>query len=203
MRATLAAIACLLVSCGAAPAPQELASPVARATADWHPSQVDAAKARRVALGASTTVREAQRAIIGSACSDAVLVWGDLVVDASAPAVAIALGDGAAVLSGFLVCEHEMEPFLRAQRDNPRLRAGHGGSADLKWRDGELLLRRKWSAGDAHLGTLAPAPEGVFQKGETLAAIFSCDDAKAKLPDVLAAIARAPGVFVFAMYPLR
>ena len=203
MTAMMAVMAGMATACGVGPKVDSAPPSPTATSGQWLRSEVDASKAVRVTLGASTFLREAQRAIAGSACPDAVLVWGDLVVDAAAPSVTIALAGAAATLSGFLICERDIELFLRAQRANPRLRSGHGGSADLKWRDGELLLRRKWSLGDAHLGTLATAPEGVFQKGEALAAIFSCEDPKAKLGEVLPAIARAPSVFVFAMYPLR
>jgi hypothetical protein len=138
-------------------------------------------------------------------CADAVLVWGDLVVeDALRPrAVAISVGDEKTIFSGFLVCSDRMEAFLKLQTLNPRIKAGHGGSADLKWRDGQLHMRRRWSAADIALGKLDPPPSDVFQRGEALAALVAVEDANVDPRALLSALANAPRVIVFGMFPLR
>lgn len=149
--------------------------------------------------------KTAATAILGDMCPDAVLVWGDVTVDGTLRprAVDVSVGDAKPVLHGLLICNAYMEPFLRMQTSNPRLKAGHGGTADLKWRDGQLFMRRRWSAADIALGKLDPPPGDVFQRGETLAAIVSVEDPNAPAGEVLDAIARAPRVFLFAMFPLR
>jgi hypothetical protein len=195
----------LLLACSPARPAGSTAAGGRPSASGWHASSPSDASPRSVRIDPGATWKAAATAILGDACRDAVLVWGDLVVDdALKPqAITIAVGDGAPVLSGFLVCESRMEPFLRMQTANPRLKAGHGGTADLKWRDGQLYMRRRWSAADIALGTLAPPPSGVFQHGEMLAAIVSVEDPKARPADVLAAVSRAPRVFLFAMFPLR
>ena len=195
----LAAFVLFVAGCaGSSPA----GKPTTEAPVAWTASTPDGA--RDVRIDATESFREATTAILGDACVDAVLVWGDVAVEPALEAkpVAIDVG-GTRVLAGYLVCGAHMEDFLRLQTRNPRLKAGHGGSADLKWRDGQLWLRRRWSAVDVALGQLAPPPSDVFQRGETLAAIVSCEDAAAPAARVLPAIARAPRVFLFAMLPLR
>ena len=186
------------LACGGA----EPAAKTTSTTSNWHPSPI--AGATPVHVDATKSWADAIAAISAFAGPDEVLVWGDLVVDASVPAraVAITVGDDK-VLEGYVLPESSMATFLKLQTMNPRFKAGHGGSADLKWRAGQLFLRRRWSAADVALGKLAPPPDGVFQRGEALAAIVSIEDPSAPTADVLAAIARAPRVFVFAMLPLR
>jgi hypothetical protein len=192
----------LAAACTPAPAADPHGSGKKASAASWHPSSPADASPRAVHVEPGATWKQATTAILGDACPGAVLVWGDLVVDDSLEprAVSVAVGDGPVLLSGFLVCNAHMEAFLKMQTQNPHL--VHGGSADLKWRDGQLWLRRRWSAVDVALGQLAPPPGDVFQKGETLAAIVSVGDPAAKPAAVLAAIARAPKVFLFAMLPL-
>ena len=178
---------------------------VACAQAGGAPKSAPAASGARVRVEAREPWKDAATAILGDMCPDAVLVWGDVTVDDTLRprAVDVAVGDAKPVLHGFLICNAFMEPFLRMQTSNPRLKAGHGGTADLKWRDGQLFMRRRWSAADIPLGKLDPPPNDVFQRGETLAAIVSVEDPNAPAGEVLAAIARAPRVFLFAMFPLR
>lgn len=161
--------------------------------------------AAKIRVEAGEPWKDAATAILGDACPDAVLVWGDVKTDDTLRprAVDVSVDDAKPVLHGFLICNALMEPFLRMQTSNPRLEAGHGGTADLKWRDGQLFMRRRWSAADIPLGKLDPPPSDVFQRGETLAAIVSVEDPNAPAGEVLAAIARAPRVFLFAMFPLR
>jgi len=187
----------LSIACGAEPAAK-----MTSAISNWHPSPI--AGATPVHVDATQSWADAIAALSAFAGPNEVLVWGDLVVDSSVQArpVAITVGDDK-VIEGYVLAESSMETFLKLQTMNPRFKAGHGGSADLKWRAGQLFLRRRWSAADVALGQLAPPPEGVFQHGEALAAIVSVDEPKAPTADVLAAIARAPRVFVFAMLPLR
>lgn len=165
---------------------------------DWSATKPEHG-ARKVSVESSMTMREAKGRIRGDACFDAVLVWGDVKADASAPVVEVTTKDGAS-LSGFLVCAREMDQFLHTQLENPRFKQGHGGSSEVKWRDGALVMRR-WTGAEVSLGTLSPVPEGVFQKGEARAALVSVEDA-AKASDVLAVLARVPTVFVFGMLEL-
>ncbi len=200
MRFSLFGVLALAVACGGA----EPGSKTAGSTAsNWHATNVDGAT--RVRVDPQKTWKDAANAIAGDGCADAVLVWGDLNVDASVHprAVEVAVGDEKPVLSGFLICNADMEAFLKLQTVNPRIKAGHGGSADLKWREGQLFLRRRWSAADIALGQLDPPPGDVFQHGEALAAIVSVEEANVQPAKLLAALSRAPRVFVFAMWPLR
>jgi hypothetical protein len=171
-------------------------------SAGWRPSPLADASALHVRLDPSQSWKEAARAIIGDMCPDAVLVWGDLQVDESVRPRAVEISIGDAKLNGFLVCNTYIEAFLKLQTVNPRLKAGHGGTADLKWRDGQLFMRRRWSAADIALGQLSPPPGDVFQRGETLAAIVSCEDDAVLPAELLGALARAPTVFLFGMFPL-
>jgi hypothetical protein len=193
----------LAVACGGGGS-SEPVSKTANDSSNWHASTVEGAT--RVRVDPQKSWKDAASAIAGNgACADAVLVWGDLAVDASVHPrpVEIAIGDDAPTLSGFLICNADMEAVLKLQTMNPRFKAGHGGSADLKWRDGQLFLRRRWSAADIALGQLDPPPSDVFQRGEALAAIVSVDEASVQPAKLLPALARAPRVFVFAMFPLR
>lgn len=192
----------LAVACGGAEPGSKTASG-GSGNSNWHASTVEGAT--RVRVDPQKSWKDAASAIAGDGCADAVLVWGDLSVDASVHPrpVEIAVGDDKPVLSGFLICNADMEAFLKLQTLNPRIKAGHGGSADLKWREGQLFLRRRWSAADVALGQLDPPPSDVFQRGEALAAIVSVDEANVQPAKLLSAIARAPRVFVFAMWPLR
>jgi hypothetical protein len=188
-----------LLACGGA-------QPVAQTSSSsshWRPSTGDDASARTIRIGADVPWKDAVTQIIGDTCADAVLVWGDLVVDESVQPRAVVIDFDGGKLRGWLVCNAYMETFLKLQTMNPRFKAGHGGSADLKWRDGKLWLRRRWSAADVALAQLDPPPEGVFQRGEALAALVAVDDPSPSPAALLRALARAPRVFVFAMFPLR
>lgn len=195
---SLLAVVVFALACGPS------ATTDAHPRSSWKASSPSDASELVIRLDANKPWADAPAAIIGDMCPDAVLVWGDLIVDESVRprAIAISIGD-AKVLSGFLICNAYMETFLKMQTANPRLKAGHGGTADVKWHDGQLFMRRRWSAADIALGTLSPPPSDVFQKGETLAAIASCDDPRAAPAEVLGALARVPNVFLFGMFPLR
>jgi hypothetical protein len=169
---------------------------------NWHPSTGDEASRLTIRIEESSW-KDAATKIIGDMCSDAVLVWGDLVVDESVRPRAVELAFDGGKIDGFLVCGSSIEAFLKMQTANPRFKAGHGGSGDLKWREGQLHLRRRWSAADIALGQLDPPPEGVFQHGESLAGIVAIEDPSPKVGPMLSALSRAPRVFVFAMLPLR
>ena len=192
----------IAVACGGAGSGETTAK-TAAGSSNWHASTVEGAT--RVRIDPQKSWKEAANAIAGDGCADAVLVWGDLVVDASVHPrpVEIAIGDDKPVLSGFLICNADMEAFLKLQTLNPRIKAGHGGSADLKWREGQLFLRRRWSAVDIALGQLDPPPGDVFQRGEALAGIVSVEEAGVQPAKLFTALSRAPRVFVFAMFPLR
>jgi hypothetical protein len=175
--------------------------PASFETATWHPAKVDTSRARRVKVDAATSMRAATSAIAASECVDAVLVWGDYVLPGPAPEVVVELPG--ATIAGHLQCERAVESFLRAQRDNPRMGGGHGGSADLRWRDGAFFLKRAWAPAEAPLGLLAPYPDDVLQPHEALAAIVTCDDPAAPAAKVLGALAHVPERFVFGMLPRR
>jgi hypothetical protein len=189
-------LALFLVACGGAP-------PDAKTASKWHPSTGDEGSALTIRIDPSTTWKDAATRIIGDMCVDAVLVWGDLVVDESVRPRTVVIDFDGGKIRGWLVCNSTMEAFLKLQTSNPKFKAGHGGSGDLKWREGQLWLRRRWSAADIALGQLDPPPDGVFQHGEALAAIVAIEDANPKPAALLSALSRAPRVFVFAMLPLR
>jgi len=172
-------------------------------SSNWHPSTGDEGSSLTIRIDAGTPWKDAATKIIGDMCADAVLVWGDLVVDESVRPRTVVIDFDGGKLKGWLVCNSYMEAFLKLQTMNPRIKAGHGGSGDLKWRDGQLWLRRRWSAADIALGQLDPPPEGVFQHGEALAGLVAVLDPNPKSEAMLSALARAPRVFVFAMFPLR
>jgi len=156
-----------------------------------------------IRIDAGTTWKDAAAKIVGDMCPDAVLVWGDLLVEESVRPRAVVIDFDGGKIKGWLVCNAYMEAFLKLQTTNPRFKAGHGGSGDLKWREGQLWLRRRWSAADIALGQLDPPPDGVFQHGEAIAGLVAVEDPNAKTAAMLSALARAPRVFVFAMFPLR
>ncbi len=202
-RLFLAAIAITLAACGHTEKPANAVTLAGGSGPEWHPSSTATASLFTVRLDAKSTVKDAQKKIVSDMCASAVLVWGDLKATDRARAINIAIGDGPVVIDGFLICESDMESFLKLQLDNPKLKAGHGGSADLTWRAGQLFLKRKWSAGEVQLARLSPPPDNVFQKGEVLAALFSCQEPTALMADVLDALSRVPKVFLFGMYPLE
>lgn len=136
-------------------------------------------------------------------CADAMLVWGDVQVDGDL-GKPVSVHAGKTVIDGYLVCQGtNAEPFLRKQRQNPRMLGGHGGTASIHFRDGQLRMVRRWSAGEVPLGDLSTVPEGVFQKGEALAALVEIEADKAAALTVLPMLANLPKAFVFAMWPLK
>jgi hypothetical protein len=161
--------------------------------------------AARVRVEPLATCADAQKTIAAGGCPDAVLVWGDVRVDADVHPreVEVSLGDAKPLIHGYLVCKTYMETVLRLQAKQPRFKGRQGGSADVTWHDGQLFMRRRWSAADVALGTLDPPPKDVFGPDDALAAISSCADTGAVAEQVLPAMARLPTVFVFAMLPLR
>jgi hypothetical protein len=190
----------LVIACGGA---QGDAKTTSASNSNWHPSTGDEGSALTIRIDPGTPWKDAATKIIGDMCPDAVLVWGDLVVDESVRPRAVVIQYDGGSLKGWLVCSAYMEAFLKLQTMNPRIKAGHGGSGDLKWRDDQLWLRRRWSAADIALGQLDPPPEGVFQHGEALAALVAVEATNPKTETMLNALGRAPRAFVFAMFPLR
>ncbi len=193
-------IIALVIACGGA---QGDAKTTSASSSNWHPSTGDEGSALAIRIDPGTPWKDAATKIIGDMCADAVLVWGDLVVDESVRPRAVVIDYEGGKLKGWLVCSAYMEAFLKLQTMNPRIKAGHGGSGDLKWRDDQLWLRRRWSAADIALGQLDPPPEGVFQSGEALAALVAVEATNPKTEAMLSALGRAPRAFVFAMFPLR
>ena len=192
----------LVLACGGAQGDAKTTS-TSPSNSNWHPSTGDEGSALAIRIEPGTPWKDAATKIVGDTCADAVLVWGDLVVDESVRPRAVVIDFGAGKIKGWLVCNAYMEAFLKLQTANPRFKAGHGGSGDLKWREGQLWLRRRWSAADIALGQLDPPPDGVFQRGEALAGLVAIQDPNPKTEALLSALARAPRVFVFAMFPLR
>jgi hypothetical protein len=192
----------LVVACGGVQGDAKTTS-TSSPNSNWHPSTGDEGSALAIRIDPGTPWKDAATKILGDMCPDAVLVWGDLVVDESVHARSVLVEYDGGKLKGWLVCSAYMEAFLKLQTMNPRIKAGHGGSGDLKWRDDQLWLRRRWSAADIALGQLDPPPENVFQRGEALAALVAVEAANPKTESMLSALARAPRVFVFAMFPLR
>ena len=201
MKRWLASIALSIVACGGSPPPVE-APTAAVSTSGWRASSTAERSLLTITVPAGTSVRDAlPKLAAGGTCFDPMLVWGDLKAPDDSRPIEIHFDGG--VLAGFLICEHDSEAFLRLQVGNPKLKAGHGGSADLTWRDGQLFLKRRWGAGEAMLERLDPPPDNVFQKGEVLAALFYCKDPNSLAKDVFTALARVPKVFLFGMYPLH
>jgi hypothetical protein len=149
------------------------------------------------------TLADVATKLLEGECADAMLVWGDVSVDGDL-GKAVSVHGGAKSLDGFLVCQAtNAETFLRKQAKNPRMLGGHGGTANVHWRDGQLRMVRRWSAGEIALGDLSTVPDGVFQKGEALAALVELDADKLAAKSTLSALANLPKAFVFAMWPLK
>jgi hypothetical protein len=149
----------------------------------------------------ATLAKVSEKLLVGQ-CADAMLVWGEVHVDADVgKPVRLEIGSRPA-LEGFLVCQSGAETFLKAQTMNPRIKAGRSGTADVRFRDGQLVMRRRWSAGDVLLGDMSTVPPDVFQKGEALAALLDADE-KTRASVLVPMMVNLPKAFVFAMWPLR
>lgn len=151
----------------------------------------------------SMTLADVATKLVSGECADAMLVWGDVGIDADMgkPVKVEAAGKS---IEGFLVCQStNAEAFLRKQAKNPRMLTGHGGTANVQFRDGHLRMVRRWSAGEVDLGDLSTVPEGVFQKGEALAALVELDADKLPAIVMVPMLANLPKAFVFAMWPLK
>jgi hypothetical protein len=137
-------------------------------------------------------------------CYKGVFVWGSLRGMAEARPMQVSVGG--ASIAGFVVCEEKLADFLAAQKENPRLVGGRGGSCDLRWGDGQLYMRRSWGNGEAPMGDLSSDENAVLQKGELLAAVFdplaAKADATARAEVVALALSRVPKFFLFGMWPL-
>ena len=195
-----------LAACGPGAAPAPSAPPIAEATSEW---QSPRAKERtiRASVPAGATIGDLAAAMADSGskgglpCASPVFVWGDVRVPPSAQPITASAGGPP--LEGWLVCESEVEGILRAQRENPRLKNGRAGAADLRWADDHLLLRRSWSKGEAVLGDLSTEPEGVLQKGELLAVVFAVSDPSTPAARVSSALRRVPTYFLFGVWQVQ
>lgn len=148
-----------------------------------------------------TLAKVSEKLLVGQ-CGDAMLVWGEVHVDAGVgKPVRLEVGSRPP-LDGFLVCQSNAETFLKAQTLNPRIKAGRSGTASVRFRDGQLVMLRRWSAGEALLGDMSTLPPDVFQKGEALAAMVEIDD-KTRASVVVPMMVNLPKGFIFAMWPLR
>lgn len=193
-------LVCLTLAACAGKPTEAPSTATATSSSDWKPSSTTAASMLTITLDSKLTVREALPKLRGDMCFDAMLVWGDLRVPERARAVLVKFDGG--TLDGFVICESQAEEFLKLQLANPRLKAGHGGSSSLTWRQGQLFLRR-WTGAEVQLARLSPPPDNVFQKDEVRAALFYCQDQDALASDVFDALSRVPKVFLFGMFPLR
>ncbi|CAN5445868.1 hypothetical protein BH09MYX1_BH09MYX1_04470 [soil metagenome] len=201
--AALAFVAILVAACdgchpadapaGDAPAASASTSSDFKATSPNGPRVV-------VATDTMTLAELTTKALVGE-CADAMLVWGDVSVD-DTTGKAIRIEAGGKGIDGYLVCQANAETFLRKQAKNPRM-AGRGGTATVHFRDGQLRMIRRWSAGEVALGDLSTLPEGVFQKGEALAALVELDDGKLEASLIVPMLANIPKAFVFGMWPLK
>ncbi len=196
----LAVALLLLAACGpAAPPP-----PAPPATApSWKPNGHEGDAVRRVSLRPGGTVREAAADIGQGECPDAVFVWGDVNADRAITRPVILSVGTAELVKGFILCERDMTAFLRAQTQNPRLKAGHGGTADLRYAEGQLVMHRRWSAGLIPMGDMSTIPDGVFQKGEVLAALIEVEHLSDPAATLLRALPNVPKAFLFGMWPLH
>lgn len=201
--------AVLMAACASEPPPPPKAALVPPPSQGWSSTPTSSPHALAVSVEPSAPLSEVARAMSAKAqtdlsCVSAVFVWGDVRVDAET--ARMTLKSGGTTLDGWLVCETQMEPLLVAQRANPRLKAAHGGSAELRYDGSRLLLRRKWTPGEAPLGMLEGDVSDVLQKGELLAVVFDAgrpESARAPSGPVVAALGRVPAHFLFGMWPLR
>jgi hypothetical protein len=212
MRRTSSVAVVLLAVLGSACAPEPAATgPAVHAMPVTAPAARGLGEPVVVHVSGEVPVADVGRAMAASAsqgnvpCYKAVFVWGSL--RAMEEARPMRVSAGGASLAGFVVCEEGLPQFLAAQKDNPRLVGAHGGSADLRWGDGQLYLRRSWSgSAEAALGDLSADTSSVLQKGELLAAVFDPHSVKADATGtaeaVVAVMARVPKFFLFGMWPL-
>lgn len=204
MKRTALFVAAVLVAacngCHPADAPTDAPAGSSSVKSDFKPTTPTGPRVV-TATDAMTLADLANKALEGQ-CPDAMLVWGDLSVDA-ALGKPIRVEAGGKGIDGWLVCQANAEAFLRAQAKNPKMMTGHGGTANVHFRDGQLRMVRRWSAGEVALGDLSTVPEGVFQKGEALAALVELDADKVKASLLIPMLANVPKAFVFGMWPLR
>lgn len=191
-----------LVACGRAETTAKTVDPSSDAT-DGSAFVATAPKAPTVVhADDDATLGKVAEKLLAGQCADAMLVWGEVHVDTDVgKAVRLEVGSRPA-LEGFLVCQSSAETFLKAQTLNPRIKAGRSGTADVRFRDGQLIMHRRWSAGDALLGDMSTLPPDVFQKGEALAALLDVDE-KTRASVLVPMMVNLPKGFIFAMWPLR
>ena len=194
--------ACFIaVGCGGKPV-EPPATPVI--DPNWHASNTNERSLLTVTLDPRMSMRDAIGKLVNPSCSmGSLLVWGDLQATETARPTVVKFGSSGKI-EGFVICERESETFLKMQLANPRLKAGHGGAADVLWHDGQLFMKRHWGSGaEIPLARLDPPPDNVFQKGEVLAALFNCQDTNSLAADVFEALSRVPKVFLFGMFQLH
>jgi hypothetical protein len=197
-----ALLLCALVACGRA----ETTAPTGAPSAGPSDGSAFVATAPRaptvVHVDDDATFAKVSEKLLVGQCADAMLVWGEVHVDVDVgKPVRLEVGSRPA-LEGFLVCQFNAEAFLKAQTQNPRIKAGRSGTADVRLRDGQLVMHRRWSAGEVPLGDLSTVPPDVFQTGESLAALLEADE-KTRASVLVPMMANLPKAFVFAMWPLR
>ena len=194
-------LACsIAIGCGGKPAERPVPPPI---DPNWHSSSTNERSTLTVTLHPSMSMRDAMPKLANPSCMmGSIFVWGDLQATETARPTIVKFGSTS--IEGFVICERESETFLKMQLANPRLKAGHGGAADLLWHSGQLFMRRHWgNPVEIPLARLDPPPDGVFQNGEMLAALFTCQDGNSLAVDVFEALKRVPSVFLFGMFQLQ
>ena len=108
----------LLVACGAG-------SPDAKTTSsNWHPSTGDEGSVLTIRIDPGTTWKDATAKIVGDMCPDAILVWGDLVVDESVRPRTVVVDFGGGKIKGWLVCNDVHGSVPEIADDEPALQSG-------------------------------------------------------------------------------
>ncbi len=191
----------VLLACGGKPVE---AVAIQAPVTNWHASNTNERSLLTITLDPSMNMRDAIGKLVNPSCRmGSIFVWGDLQATETARPTVVKFGKSGSI-DGFVICENESETFLKMQLANPRLKAGHGGAADLNWHDGQLFMRRHWgNAVEIQLARLDPPPDDVFQKGEVLAALFNCQDNNSLAADVFDALTRVPKVFLLGMFQLH
>src|SRR5215470_10763207 len=93
-----------LFACGGAQGNAKTTSSSSSSSSNWHPSTGDEGSSMTIQIDPGTTWKDAAAKIASDMCPDAVLVWGDLVVDESVRPRAVVIDFDGGKLKGWLVC---------------------------------------------------------------------------------------------------
>src|SRR5437762_13698262 len=99
-----------VIACGGA---QGDAKTTSSSPANWHPSTGDEGSSLTIRIDSGTPWKDAAAKIVGDMCADAVLVWGDLLVDESVRPRTVVIDFDGGKIKGWLVCNAYMEAFLK------------------------------------------------------------------------------------------